>query len=103
MKIFSSLFTKKDQHNNSIWKTSLMMVAILVQSSYPMVIRMVKLLSQFLYFLLLFFLTNDENIGIYGYINSWILRIYQDISKNMNENFEKKYWCMKINQNLKKW
>ena len=66
-----------------------MMVAILLQSSYPMVIRMVKLLSQSLYFLLLFFLTNDENIGIYGYINSWILRI--DISKNMNENFEKKY------------
>ena len=89
MKIFSSLFTKKDQHNNSIWKTSLIMVAILLQSSYPMVIRMVKLLSQSLYFLLLFFLTNDENIGIYGYINSWILRI--DISKNMNENFEKKY------------
>ena len=67
-----------------------MMVAILVQSSYPMVIRMVKLLSQSLYFLLLFFLTNDENISIYGYISSWILRIYQDISKNMNENFEKK-------------
>ena len=37
-------------------------------------------------------LTNkDENIGFQGYINSWILQIYRDISRNIDENFDKKY------------
>lgn len=54
-------------------------------------------------------MNKDENIGFYGYI-SWILRIYWDTSRNINENFDKKYQWMKIDQthknieeNCKKW
>lgn len=37
-------------------------------------------------------LTNkDKNIGYQGYINSWILQIYRDISRNIDENLDKKY------------
>lgn len=37
-------------------------------------------------------LTNkDKNIGYQEYINSWILQIYRDISRNIDENFDKKY------------
>ena len=37
-------------------------------------------------------LTNkDKNIGYQEYINSWILQIYRDISRNIDENLDKKY------------
>ena len=32
----------------------------------------------------------DENISFHKYINSWTLQIYWDISRNIDENFNKK-------------
>ena len=35
--------------------------------------------------------SKDENISVHLYINSWILRLYQYISRNFDGNFDKKY------------
>ena len=41
----------------------------------------------------------DENISFHKYINSWTLQIYLDISRNIDENFNKKIVMIKIDQN----